>query len=206
MGIKTWSPLSEPSPDSNFIGRYGLQGLGENLDGFLVVPVLSPRGTLLGFEARSIYKKEISDFRFPESNWCPFFLGTKQALQKLWSGGDAWLVEGLFDLAPLEWVIPDSDAVLATVRAHLGKAQLLFLRRFCRGMVHMVYDRDATGRKATVGWVDETGRRRPGALDLLKKAGVRCRDVPYLGGKDPGEIWNLGGVPALRKAFSDPVV
>lgn len=205
LGIVTWHPLAEPAPDEDFRLRYGKQGLGEKIDGYLVVPVYSPKGMLIGFEARNIHKKAISDYRMPEAKWCPFFIGTRQALPKLWAGGDVWLVEGLFDLCPLEWVIPERDAVLATVRAHLGVTQLEFLRRYCTGQVRMTYDRDATGRKAIVGWKDENGKQRPGALELLRRVGLRGVDVPYLGGKDPGEIWDHGGVPALQRAFANPL-
>jgi len=199
-GIITWQPLAEPSPDPDFRRECG--PYGEKLNGYLICPVRSPRGRLLGFEARSIYRKHIYDYRLPESKWTPFWIGTRRAMPALWAKGDVWIVEGLFDLCPLEWVIPDKDAVLASVRAHLTREQLEFLRRFCRGWVYMVYDQDATGRKATHGYVDKTtGKRRPGALDLLQKVGLKCQDVAYSGGKDPGEIWDKGGVAGVRAAF-----
>jgi len=83
----------------------------------------------------------------------------------------------------------------------LGRMHIEFLRRFCRGWVHMVYDQDPTGRKATTGFRDDTGKWTPGALDNLKRVGLRCEDVPYSGGKDPGEIWDKGGIAQLRTAF-----
>ena len=123
-------------------------------------------------------------------------------MPSIWSGGDVWICEGLFDKFPLEWAVPSGDAVLATVRAKLSDSHVEFLRRFCTGTIHMVYDRDETGRKATVGWVDaETGRKRYGALDALKRVGLKCVDVQYRGGKDPGEIWDHGGAAAVKAAF-----
>lgn len=199
-GIVTGRVLDNPVPDKNFRAICGSRG--ERLAGMLVCPVRAPSGALLGFEARSIHEKRILDFRLPNSKWVPFFLGTRKAMPAIWAGGDIWIVEGLFDLAPLEWVVPSRDAVLATVRAYLGHNHVEFLRRFCKGHVHMVYDMDATGRKATKGWTDETGKRHPGALDLLHRVGLKCSDVTYSGGKDPGEIWSHGGLAAIQAAFA----
>jgi len=198
-GLVTWRPLDEPAPDEEFRKFYG--PLGEKIAGFLVCPVRSPRGRVIGFEGRNIHRKQITDFRLPEAKWNPFFIGTRAAMPALWAGHDVWVVEGIFDKFPLEWAVPEGDAVLATVRAHLGREHVEFFRRFCRGWVHMVYDRDPTGCKATNGHVDDTGKRRPGALELLRRVGLQCRDVPYMGGKDPGEIWDSGGAEAIRRAF-----
>lgn len=198
----TWSPffLSEPSPCPNFCKMAG--DYGEYIDGFLVTPVVSPRGKLIGIEARNIHKKKILDYRLPEANWNPFFLGMQKAMPKLWAGGDVWVAEGLFDIAPLEWFVPEKDAVLATVRAQLSKAHVEFLRRFCKGTVYMVYDRDETGQKGMHGWVDQTGRERWGAVKQLERVGLQCVVYPYYGGKDPGEIWDQGGVEAVKRAFA----
>jgi hypothetical protein len=228
-GMVTWqAPLTEPAPDSLFRDQCGDRG--ERLVGMMVCPVRSPRGTLLGFEARSIHKKRILDFRLPVAKWCPFFIGTRLAMPAIWAGGDVWLGEGLFDKAPLEWAVPMRDAVLATVRAHLTPQQLDFLRRFVKGTVHVVFDHDDTGVKATHGYKDDTGKARPGVLRLLERvvdpmtkqcvrcrtsllrdasrcdycgwSGLKCIDVPYSGGKDPGEIWDKGGATAIKAQFA----
>ena len=196
--IVTWKPLAVSSPDESFRKTCG--DLGSRLTGFLVCPVRSPKGTLLGFESRNIHRKVIVDFRFPESKWCPFWVGLQAGMSKIWAGGDVWIVEGLFDKCALEWAVPEKDAVLASVRAHLGKDHIEFLRRYCQGWVHMVYDNDVTGQQATHGKIDEFGKKIPGALARLSKVGIRCRDVPY-SGKDPGVIWDRGGAAAIKTAF-----
>jgi DNA primase len=201
-GIVTWKATEFEIPDPAFTDVvYGRHG--EKLNGYLVCPVRSPRGSLIGFEARNIHKKNIQDFRFIETKYTPFFLGTREAMPAIWAGGDVWICEGLFDKMALEWAVPASDAVLATVSAKLTDLHLEFLRRFCTGWVNMVYDHDETGRRATVGWVDtESGKKRYGALDALRRVGLKCRDMPYSGGKDPGEIWDHGGAAAIRAAFA----
>jgi len=196
----TWQRLEEPSPDPAFremAGRFG-----ERFTGYAVCPVWSPRGTIIGFEVRNTQRKYIRDYRLPEAVWNPFFIGMRRALPKIWAGGDVWIVEGQFDLYPLEWAIPETDAVLATVRAKLSKWHLEFLRRYCKGWVHMVYDRDETGLKATFGYETKEGKRRMGALDALQRVGLKSRDVPFSGGKDPGDLWDQGGVESVRAAFA----
>ena len=198
-GIVTWSPPSQAVTDAVFCRRYG--PYGEKIAGYLVTPVRSPKGALIGFEARSIRQKAISDFRFVEAAWNPFWLGTRRAMPKIWAGGDVWIVEGLFDLCPLEWAVPEKDAVLASVRARLSACHVEFLRRFCKGQVNMVYDQDPAGRAGMHGWTDETGKKKMGALERLRRVGLVCRDVPFQGGKDPGQIWDRGGAKAVQAAF-----
>lgn len=200
-GIVTWSATDFDIPDDGFTKIYGHRG--ERLIGYSTCPIRSPKGTLIGFEARSIHAKKIQDYRLPDTKWAPFFLGTRSAMPKIWSGGDIWVCEGLFDKTALDWAVPKGDAVLATVRAKLSDKHVEFIKRFCNGWVNMVYDHDETGIRATLGWTDtESGKRVNGALDVLRRAGLKCRDVPYTGGKDPGEIWDGGGVSAVKKMFS----
>jgi len=198
-GMVAWTPTEEPVPDIMFAKHYGLHG--ESLRGMVVCPVWSPKGSVIGFEARAIDKKFITDYRLPKAAWNPFWLGTKGAMEKIWAGGDVWIGEGLFDKAALEWAIPETDAILASVTAKLSKRHVDFLKRFCVGRVHMVYDRDETGRRGVLGYTDKTGKKYWGALESLQFVGLKCRDVVYQGGKDPGEIWDVGGVSAVKKAF-----
>ena len=200
-----WMPPVSPAPEENFRERYG--DTGSWMEGWLVCPFWSPRGSLIGFEARNWQgEKKITDYRTTEAAWNPVFIGlTSEAMQKIWDGGDVWIVEGIFDLTAMERVVPEKDVVLATVRAKVSYAHVEFLRRHIRprAMVHIVYDNDETGRKQTHGWVDEkTGKERWGALKSLDRVGVACRAIPYQGGKDPGEIWDNGGVEAVRSTFA----
>lgn len=205
LGVSLWATPADPCPDAEFSRKY--KG-GKYLDDRIVCPALSPRGQVIGFEARTWRPedgKHITDYRLAESAWNPFFLGlTPDVMERIWDGCDIWIVEGLFDLAPMERVIPDHDVVLATVRAKVSDAHVEFIKRLLRKnhVVHMVYDNDETGRKQVFGWVDDTGKHRWGALERFERVGVLARHVPYSGGKDPGEIWDHGGEAGLKAAFA----
>lgn len=222
LGIKTWSPLKTPHDDPAWKHRYGPEGRGEWIDGWAVIPLYSPRGHLIGFEARNPnpskeYKS--SQFYLPEAAWNPIWLGMRPSvMEKIWAGGDVWVSKGFFDSSPLEWAIPSSDVSLATGRSFLGPRHLAFLKRFCAvtksrqgarltqmgvgATVHVVYDNDEDGKKGTFGYLDEkTGKERWGALRKLTYAGIDNRQVPYHGVKDPGELWDRQGPEGLRRAF-----
>lgn len=199
LGLTTWACPEEPLPSPEFRSRYGAHG--EELADQLITPLWSPRGIVLGFEARRIPQKVISRFLLPEAEWQPIFFGLKTAMPKLWAGGEVWIVEGQFDQYPLEWIVPEGDAVLGACRAKLGDKQVEFLTRLRPPRVNMAFDNDEAGRKGTVGWKDAEGKRHYGALDRLKRAGLVGVDRTYSGGKDPGVLWDEGGVEGLRRAF-----
>lgn len=176
------------APDHSFAKKYGAKG--ERLQGWMIWPLYTPRGVLAGFEGRSTRSKVISCYLIPPTYlWNSVWIGMPQAMPLIWDGGAVWVVEGLFDLLPLQWVIPEGDVVLASRRAGLTDEMLNFLIRFARS-TFMVYDRDSSGRRETQK-----------ALKALRAAGKFCQDVRYGGGGDPGEVWDSGGVLAMRENF-----
>lgn len=199
LGFKEWYPASVDAPSTSFRARYGSRG--EKLLGMLVYPLLSPLGGLVGIEARAMEEKRISEFRTPEAEWNPVLVNAPRAAEQMWQGGSVWVTEGVFDMLALELVVPDTDAVISTLRAGLSSRHVEFLARLCRNRVYMVYDNDETGRRATLGWVDQsTGKKRLGALELLRRAGLNVIDYRYRG-KDPGEVWSSGGITKLQRVF-----
>lgn len=202
LGVKSWRVLSDPAPDPVFRERYGEHG--EKLQGWFLWPLLSPRGKVLGFEGRKYGEKLISRHLLPEAEWQPIWTGlTPETMQRIWAGGDVWVVEGIFDLLPMEWVVPARDVVLGSERARLTDKHIEFLRRFIRGpgqQVWLVYDNDEAGKKGMFGWVDETGKKRWGAKDRLQRVKVPVGVRSYRG-KDPGDVWNHGGLAAMQDAF-----
>lgn len=205
MRIGVWKPPQDPAPDPAFI-KQGNGERGQNRAGWMSIPFWSPKGHVVGVEYRRWDGvKEVRDYRLPESRWVPVFIGlTPSALQKIWDGGDVWLVEGVFDMT-IAHVVPKKDVVLACGTARITKTQIDFLARFLgpTAMVRVVFDEDETGRRQVSGYTDEATKKWvPGVPERLERVGVRCIPIRYRGGKDPGEIWEKGGRTALLHAFN----
>ena len=204
LRIGQWVPPLSESPDSTLAEKNGPRG--KSRAGWLTVPYWSPRSKALGVEFRTWdqEQKTVRDYRVEEAKYSPNFIGmAPSALDKIWRGGDVWLVEGVFDLA-LAHAVPERDVVLSCGTARLTQPQLDFLLRFLdpSATVHVAFDEDETGRKQMTGFTDpKTGKTYPGVPERLKRVGVRSRAVRYSGGKDPGEIWERGGKHSLAKAF-----
>lgn len=203
LGFKTWQPLPHASEDPDFRARY--QSHGEYLEGWLLWPLYSPRGEFMGFAGRNTPEKVMTRHMLPLFQWNPIWTGlTPYQMHKIWLGGSVWIVEGIFDLLPMEYVIPERDVVLASERASLTEAHVQFLRRFVTTpdqKVHMVYDNDPTGRLGMFGGRDNAGKFQRGALKDLEGVNVAANAVPYRG-KDPGEVWLSGGVNAMLRTFN----
>lgn len=191
-------------PDADFSKKYLWGVLNERV----IFPIRAPDDTLLGFESRTWgdRPKQMLQILLPEAQEHPVFLGmSPSVMDAVWAGGDVWIVEGIFDLAAMQHIIPQRDVVLSTLRARVSPRHADFLQRYLRDgqIVRMCYDNDETGRQQTHGFTDPKSKKRVrGALDILRGVGVACRDETYRGGKDPGEIWQTGGVTRLRKAFN----
>jgi len=186
-GMTTFMPPTVEAPDAMFKERYGKHG--EFFEGRAVIPLWSPRGTLLGFDSRAIGDtKKASRYMIGDRPWAVCWIGAKTAMRKIWEGKDPWVVEGAFDVFALMHAL---DApVLGAGPARLVWGQLEFLRRFCK-FVNLAFDRDATGRKGTEQ-----------AMKDLARINVGCRDIPYgKPGDDPGAIWLRGGANGMRGAF-----
>ena len=193
MGEITWEKLSEPSPSSSFRAKYG--NCGERLSGRLTCPLYSPKGEIIGFEARDIYEKKISRFLLPNAEWNAVWLAHKDSAEKIWDGGSVWIVEGRFDLYTMEWVVPPNDVVLCSLRASLTPYHIEYLQRLKPTQVNVVYDRDETGQKGAFF-----------AQKKLNSVYIPCEIITFRGGKDPNEIWSKGGLPLLQQTFKYSII
>ena len=197
VNVGMWATPNIPAPDPGFRGRCG--PVGEKILGRVVLPSLTPRGEIIGIEARSL-DKTLTGYRVPGAKWAPYWVTTSNAMEALWSRSRVWIVEGFFDLVALVRVVPSQDVVISTLRAGINQVQVEHLRRFCKGGVIIAYDNDETGRKAAIGYQEDNGRRRFGAIDHMERAGLHVTRCRYIG-KDPGEVWLSKGDQGLMRAF-----
>lgn len=200
-GFGWWDQKTKPT-DPLVVSRYSR--ILQNFGGRLIVPMFSPQGKMLGVEARLVFGDGVKSLRLltTPALWNPIFVGlTSEAMAKIWSGSDVWLVEGVFDATTLQNLVSDA-VVLGTMRAAVTRKHLDFIHRFVSGSVYVAYDNDKTGQDSMWGYVDENSRKRMGVVEKIEGLGLRCVPVSYRGGKDPNEIWEKGGSRALEKAFS----
>lgn len=175
--------------DESFSVRYGKNG--DSLLGWWCWPLRTPTNRIVGIEFRNPeYKKSVRHLLHDEADPHAVWTCRPDSFEKIWNGGAVWLVEGLFDLLALEWVVPDTDAILACGRANLNKKQAESLRRLAPPYVHVVFDRDDAGERGAEF-----------ATKSLTAIGLRHGVVSYGGGKDPGELWSKGGKQAVVAAF-----
>lgn len=171
-----------------------LKNGGSICDNCLIFPYFSPRNEIVFYEIRDHKQKRLFKVGLPNSHYTSFFGGLNaKSMEKIWSGCDVWLVEGMFDLFALDHVISKDQVILASLRAGLSHEQLHFFQRFVTGRVRILYDNDQAGRGAIYGKY-ETG----GVLSKLTEFGLKV-DVPLYLGKDPGDIWMTQGIYGLKK-------
>lgn len=186
-GIRTFECPSTPCPDFSLHRRYGPHF--EVFRNKVLYPLRSGRGTLLGFDSRSVGLKDELRFLLPESAWQAVWIGLPDAMEGVWSGLDILVVEGRYDVFAMKHIY--SGPILGSGPAHLSWKQVEWLRRWARGRVLIAYDRDAAGRLGT-----DKG------ITNLRHVQVACSEVVYgKAGDDPGLIYDRGGVAALRAAF-----
>lgn len=202
LNVGVWKTLSTRAPSTDF-HKYGV--MGHRLNNMLCIPLYSPRGVLLGCEYRSTTEKKVMKYYLPDVKWAPVFGGMyPKVFDKIVQGADVWLVEGVFDMC-INKVLPTNHVVLSMGGARMSKSQLNFLSRFVRSYatVHICFDMDETGRNQSMGYKEkDTGRFMWGVKQRLDKVNVNTRVVSYFGGKDPGEIWEVGGNSYLRESLN----
>ena len=186
----------KPNPNitcPKFKANFGSQG--ERIKDCIIIPVTSPRGEIIGIEARKFNadgSKNVHQYRTLSSQWNPFLLGAEEAFKALWNQGDLWIVEGIFDKVALDRVIPSCDAVASTLRAGMDSITMDMIARYYSpaSTIFICYDNDETGRKKS-NWLHKE----------MTKRGIRSVIWKYRG-KDPNEVWTQGGDIALRRMFT----
>lgn len=159
---------------------------GSKLDDMLVLPLTNALGELKGLQFRHVVRERTgySDF-IPEKGEAVLF-GLAEAMPAIWARRSVFLVEGGFDLFPVQRFVPN---VVATLTAHVSKPFLRILRRTVRE-VWLGYDMDNAGRRASAKFKDEH------AGDFERIHTLSYPKVTMADGKlskDPGELWEAWG-------------
>jgi hypothetical protein len=170
---------------------------GAKLDDVLVLPLTTALGAIRGLQFRHVERDRTGYQDYIPYKEEPVLFGA------VWGSGEALLVEGSFDLFPIQRHIPGT---IATLTAGVSTTFAKFLRRIVK-KVRLGYDADPTGRKAAALFQREYGRE-------FEIQVIDYPRVTLLGAnryvKDPGELWEAWGdqrlgefLRATIREFSD---
>lgn len=159
-------------------------GLKSRLGGTFVLPLTNTLGEVRGLQFRAVDRSRSGylDYFIDETE--PVLFGLGQAMDPLWSTEEVWLVEGAFDLFPIQRVFPN---VVSTLTARITEPFLRVLRRLVK-RIYLSYDMDETGRRACSKIVKLEG------FDVIKD--VEYPEVVKVDGKkakDPNDYWEAWG-------------
>lgn len=163
-------------------------------DDVFLFPLTDSRGDVCGFQVRSVdrNKSGYSDYLPDKREACVFGLG--QAIETMWDTRTVFLVEGVFDLFPIQRACP---SVVATLTARASPQFVRLLKRVV-DCVWVGYDMDAAGRRGCSEFVRDHGRE-------LRVYIVSYPELKKV--KDPGDLWEVWGdsqlIPYIQ-AFTKP--
>lgn len=155
---------------------------GEKLDDVFVLPLTTALGVVRGFQFRHVDRDRSGymDYFIDRREACLF--GLRQAITSMWESRSVYLVEGAFDLFPIQRATPN---VVATLTAYTNKNTIRLLRRIIQ-RVWVGYDMDTPGRDGCKKFERHHGRD----FEVYTVSYPRVHGAPM---KDPGELWEAWG-------------
>ena len=176
--------LPEGEYPQNFLRWCGVDG---RLDDVFVIPLTNVLGNIRGLQLRHVQRDRSEYMTFVEVQDEAIFFGLGQAAPTMWSEQRVWLVEGAFDLFPVQRAFPGT---VSTLTARVTEPLLRLMRRLVT-RIWLGYDMDPPGRRAC--------ERYKKQLDA-EKFDVRIVNYPkekmFSSGKfikDPGDLWETWG-------------
>jgi DNA primase len=160
-----------------------------------VLPLTTSLGKVEGLQLRHVDKAQKGYSFFSPCEEEPVLFGLAQAMPHVWEKSSVYLVEGGFDLFPIQRVFPN---VIATLTSRVTDQVARSLRRLVSG-IWLVYDMDTAGRKA-VNLVSQQHSDKFKVHDI-------CFPRPWMPdlknrAKDPGEIWEVWGDEQVKGFLS----
>lgn len=167
---------------------------GDKLDSMYVLPLTNALGEVKGLQFRHVEQERKGYTEYiPEKGEAVLF-GLGQAIPRVWESRRVLLVEGAFDVFPMQRHFPE---VVATLTAHLLDALVRVLRRLEVRDIWLAYDKDQTGREST-----EKVQKLYGSdfqLHPLSFPQVKMADGKLT--KDPSGLWEAWGETKFRESI-----
>lgn len=166
---------------------------GGKLDDVIVLPLTTTLGALKGLQFRHVERERAGYMDFIAEKGDLALFGLAQAMPHVWETRSIALVEGGFDLFPIQRTFPGS---VATLTARVVEPLVRILRRLV-AQVWLIYDMDTPGRNACEKFTRQHGEE-------FKIHVPKYPSVPKIGGgltKDPGELWEAWGEEKFSAHF-----
>jgi len=164
---------------------------GQRLDDVFVLPLTNILGQIKGLQFRHVTPEVKGYLTYFHDRDESVYFGLGEAIPKIWETEAVWVVEGAFDVFPIQRVFPNTFAAL-TLGTNEALARLL--GRFAR-QVWLAYDNDKDGRRACGDFKESYGD----FLDVHIPTFPRVRVGVDRWVKDPNELWEVWGDARLRE-------
>lgn len=158
---------------------------GTKLNDVFVLPLTNVLGEIRGFQFRYVDrgKKGYMDYFAGQEE--PVLFGLSQAIPHMWETKAVWLVEGNFDLCPIQRVFPN---VIPVMTAGVPEQVVRLLRRLV-DEVWIAFDMDGAGRNGAVAFGKDYGKE----FHVHDVELPRVRKVDGTQSKDPADVWEAWG-------------
>jgi len=158
---------------------------GKKLDDVFMLPLTNALGELKGAQFRHVERERTGWRDYFINTDEPAFFGLAQAMPHIWETESVFVVEGGFDVFPIQRGIPQ---VFATITARVPDPLVRLLRRIAR-KVWLGYDMDETGRRGCT-WFE---RQYGDEFETRIVEYPRVRLVDGKVSKDPSDLWEAWG-------------
>lgn len=163
--------------------RWYDRNLSQLQDVFLF-PLTTPLGDVRGLQVRSVSPDRKGYLDYIGYKEEPVFFGLSQAMPAVWATQTVVLVEGAFDLFPIQRHFP---GCVATLHAGVPPGLWRIFRRMVQ-QIWLIYDNDATGRKVSYDILKKY--RDTFDIKIFKYPNIRMGGKPV---KDPADLWKIWG-------------
>lgn len=166
---------------------------GRRLRNMFVLPLTNTLGQVKGLQFRSVDPERKGYSDYTPCGEEPVTFGLAQAMPHVWKMESIWLVEGVFDVFPIQRVYPN---IIPALTNHLNEPVARLFRRLVTH-VWLTFDMDDKGREAARRVLYEYKN------DRFKIHDVRLPRPKSLDGsgrvKDPSELWESWGDDRFRE-------
>lgn len=158
---------------------------GKAIEDVYVFPLTNTLGDVRGFQFRYVDRERSGYMDYILDDGQPVLFGLAQAMPTIWRTGHVLLVEGNFDLFPIQRAFPGT---ISTLTARVPENLIHTFRRLVRE-IWFGYDMDAAGRRGIANFARDHGQ------------GFVVHQIDYptplmpngKKAKDPGDLWEVWG-------------